>query len=55
MTEKDLKLIEKANAVNYSEWYLIDENEADTPEAKEELHRIASHKYHTEEYFAGCL
>lgn len=55
MTEKDKKLIEEARKVPYTEWYNIDENAADTPEAKEILHSIASSKYHTDEYYAGLL
>ena len=55
LTEKDKKLIEEAYKVPYTEWYLIDEDAAETPEGKERLHSIASSKYHTEEYHAGLL
>ena len=55
LTEKDKRLIEEAYKVPYTEWYLIDENAAETPEGKERLHSIASSKYHTEEYYAGLL
>ena len=55
LIEKDKKLIEEAYKVPYTEWYLIDENVAETPEGKERLHSIASSKYHTEEYHAGLL
>lgn len=55
LTEKDKKLIEEAYKVPYTEWYLIDENAAETPEGKARLHSIASSKYHTEEYHAGLL
>lgn len=53
LTEKDLKLIEEANKISYTRWDLINEDKADTPEGREELHRIKMRKYHTEEYYAG--
>lgn len=57
MTEKDKRLIEEARNVSYTEWYLVGDmmKEADTEEAKKILHSIESSKYHTEEYYAGCL
>ncbi len=57
MTEKDLELIERAKNIPYTRWYDIEEleNEADTEEARKQLHSIMSTKYHTEEYYAGCL
>jgi len=55
MTEKDKKLIEEAEKLSYSDWFLVREDEADTEEAREILHSIASRLYHTEEYYCGCL
>jgi len=55
MNEHDKKLVEWAKSLPYTDWFEIDENKAETPEGKEELHRIASHKYHIEEYYAGIL
>ena len=57
MTEKDKKLIEEAyELVKRSDgWIFIDENEADTEEARDKLHTIAMVAYHREEYSAGCL
>lgn len=57
MTKKDLELIERAKNIPYTRWYDIEdlENEADTEEAREQLRSIATSKYHTEEYYAGCL
>ena len=57
MTEKDFELIERAKNIPYTRWYDIEdlEKEADTEEAREQLRSILSTKYHTEEYYAGCL
>ena len=57
MTEKDFELIERAKNIPYTHWYDIEdlEKEADTEEAREQLHSILSYKYHTEEYYAGCI
>lgn len=52
MTEKDKQLIEKARR---SYWADINEDEADTEEAREILHRIAVDRYHYEEYKCGML
>ena len=52
MTENDRKLIEKAQSMHYTEWYMADElaEQADTPEARREIHLISQRLYHTEEY-----
>ena len=50
MTTKDKELIERANKLHYTEWNMINEDEAETPEAKEILHRIMMTLYHREEY-----
>ena len=50
MTTKDKELIEKANKLHYTEWDKINEDDAETPEAKEILHRIIMNLYHREEY-----
>ena len=50
MTTKDKELIERANKLHWSEWDKINEDEAETPEAKEILHRIMMTLYHREEY-----
>ena len=50
MTTKDKELIERANNLHYTEWNMINEDEAETPEAKEILHRIMMNLYHREEY-----
>jgi len=57
MTDKDKELIRKARATYCTQWYMVEAmiEEADTKEAKEELRRIAIHKYHREEALAGCL
>lgn len=57
MTEKDLELIKRAKNIPYTRWYDIEdlEKEADTEEARKQLRSILSYKYHTEEYYAGCL
>lgn len=58
MTEKDKKLIEEAYELvrkSSDGWIFIDENEADTEEARDKLHTIAMVAYHREEYSAGCL
>lgn len=52
MTDKDKALIEKARR---SYWADIDEDAADTEEAREILHRIAVDRYHYEEFKAGML
>ena len=57
MTEKDKKLIEKAEQTNYIDWYLVSkmEEEAESEEAQQLLHSISSRLYHIEEYYAGLL
>ena len=57
MTENDKKLIAKAEGIHYKNWDLIDElaEQAETQECKDRLHKIASFKYHKEEYHSGLL
>lgn len=57
MTEKDTQLISQANLMGYNRWDEIDSliEMADSPEAKEELKRIAVYKYHLYEASCGCL
>lgn len=57
MTEKDKKLISEARKVPCSEWWKVDDmrEKADSDEAREALHVIASSKYHKDEFFAGTL
>ena len=52
MTDRDKALIEKAKR---SYWADIDEDAADTEEARKILHRMAVDGYHYEEYQAGML
>lgn len=51
LSEHDRLLIEKAKAItNPIDWYLVpDENEAESPEVKEYLHRHSTYLYHREE------
>lgn len=57
MSEKDATLIAKARAISYVNWYMIDDliEQAETEETRETLRSIRSSKYHTEEYYSGCL
>lgn len=57
MTENDKKLIAKAEGIHYKNWDLIDElaEQAETQECKDRLLKIASFKYHKEEYHSGLL
>ena len=61
MTEKDKKLLEKANHIKKQEgclaWYRISdlEKEAESEEAKQFLHDMSVRMYHLEEYYAGLL
>lgn len=51
MTQKDIELIKKAQEIDYMEWYLVSNmiKEAESAEAKEQLHIISSKLYHEEE------
>lgn len=51
MSPHDQALVEKAKAItNPIDWYLVpDENEAESPEVKEYLHRHSTYLYHREE------
>lgn len=61
MTEKDKKLLEKADLIEKQEgciaWYKVSdlEKEAESEDAKESLHTLATYLYHKEEYYAGLL
>ena len=57
MTDHDRQLIAQAEALSYSMWPQIDDmaGQADSDEAREQLHDIAVRKYHYEEYSAGIL
>lgn len=57
MTEKDLRLIEKAEKVYHGDWWMVSgmAKEADTEAAKERLHDIAMRKYHLDEYANDML
>lgn len=57
MTENDKKLIVKAESMHYRDWDLIDKlaEQAETQECKDRLLKIASFKYHQEEYHSGLL
>lgn len=57
MTDKDKQLIEAAKEVPYTEWervYFM-EQEAESEEARQELHHICNWLAHMEEYHAGLL
>lgn len=55
MSEKDKELIKQAWAISCFDWYEIDGliEQAESPEAKEELRTVRNHKYHMEEYKSG--
>ena len=61
MTEKDKKLIEKADFIEKREgciaWYKVSclEKEAESDDVKQRLHDLAVRMYHKEEYYAGLL
>jgi hypothetical protein len=57
MTKHDEKLIEKANHLFCTEWYMVSKmaKEADSEETKELLQNKAKRMNHDEEYFAGIL
>lgn len=57
MTENDIQLIEQAERLPWSLWYVAEElaEQADSEEALKRLRRIASTLYHREEYYAGCI
>lgn len=57
MSDKDKKLIAQARATNCIFWSSIDEliEQAESPEAKEQLRVIRNSKYHIEEYKSGLL
>ena len=57
MTDKDKKLIEKALQYGFTGWGEVLDlaEQADTDEARNELHSIAMSLYHREEAAAGCL
>lgn len=57
MSDSDERLIEQAEAMNFIYWHEIDAliEQAQSEEAKKRLTRIQQLKYHTEEYYAGCL
>jgi len=57
MTNKDIKMIDKALDMSCCQWYEIDKmaEEADTQEAKDRLSSIATRKYHEEEFRGGML
>ena len=58
MTDRDKILIEKAEAARKRRDYFAAaelEGTADTKEANEILHVIASGTYHDEEYFGGLI
>ena len=57
MTDKDKKLIAKAEELGYTQWDKAFDmaEQADTEEAREKLRRIAITLHHREEYSAGCL
>lgn len=57
MTDHDRQLIAQAEALSYSMWPQIDDmaGQADSDEAREQLHDIAVRKYHYEEYSSGIL
>ena len=57
MTTHDLLLIERAQTIDCTQWYEVDElmKTAHTQEASERLRCIRSRKFHEEEAFAGML
>ena len=57
MTKHDEHLIENANHLFCTDWYLVDKmvDKADAEDAKEKLQTIARKLYHKEEHFAGIL
>lgn len=57
MTENDKKLIARAEALHYTEWYAVTPliRQAETDEARDILHTIQTTGNHLEEYHAGLL
>ena len=57
MTAKDITLIKEAEKYSYMDWHKVMDliKLADTDEARRRLDNIATHLYHTEEYYAGLL
>lgn len=55
MTEHDKALCDWAWALPPQKWSMIDENAAETPEGREELHKAMVAAYHWEEKMAGCF
>lgn len=53
--QHDLDLIEQYSWLNYTELEAINENNAETEEGRQVLHRMYSILYHYEEYKAGML
>lgn len=51
MSDRDKKMIDEACGIDCIKWYEIDTliEQAESPEAKEELRIIRNHKYHLEE------
>lgn len=52
LPEQDQKLIEQAG---HQRWEEIDEDAAETEEARQVLHDIAIRKYHRDEYCQGII
>ena len=56
MTEKDIKLVEEASHLEWSSSRIHEiENECESEEAKEQVHRMIVDGYRKEEYRCGCL
>lgn len=55
MTDNDIQLIDEARRIHYTAWWQVDDMaaEADTDEARAELHRMAMDLYHQYEYQGG--
>jgi hypothetical protein len=51
MTDKDLKLMQKAKGISCIDWQLIENmvREADTAECRKHLHDLATRMHHKEE------
>lgn len=57
MTENDIKLLQQARNLPYTEWYMVDNliQQADTDECRSLLRAIEIDLYHSDEAACGLL
>lgn len=55
MNAHDIRLIDEAEQLSYTDWMLIDETKAETEEGRKRLHIIQMKLYHKEEDSSGLL